>query len=313
MAMDINPEKQFYRIYENYERYFAIPIAMLAIALMVLGGSFLANGQVFEKGTDFSGGNEVLYTINDSTTIDEVEQAFVDYEQTDWQLQDVNVRTQTSNENKISVTTPPPIIESEDQAQNILTQQGIDAQVDQLLSRTGILGEAFLLQAQIAFVLAFTIMSLVIFTAFRDFIPAVAVVFAATGDILMAAAGMVVFGVPLTLGSVAALLMLIGYSVDTDIVMSLRVLKQRRGSVKEKLWSATKTGVTMSSGGIAGFSILYLVSIAIVGPTELSRISSVMVMGLVADIPLTYFGNGVILSKYVNGDFEDIGDKIPWI
>lgn len=311
--MDINPEKQFYRIYENYDRYFAIPVAMLAIALLVLGGSFLANGQVFEKGTDFSGGNEVLYTINDSSTISEVEQAFVDYEQTDWQLQDVNVRTQTSNEDKISVTTPPPIIESEEEAENILTQQGINAQVDQLLSRTGILGEAFLLQAQIAFVLAFTIMSLVIFTAFRDFIPAVAVVFAATGDILMAAAGMVVFGVPLTLGSVAALLMLIGYSVDTDIVMSLRVLKQRRGSVKEKLWSATKTGVTMSSGGIAGFSILYLVSIAIVGPTELSRISSVMVMGLVADIPLTYFGNGVILSKYVNGDFEDIGDKIPWI
>jgi len=107
--------------------------------------------------------------------------------------------------------------------------------------------------------------------------------------------------------------MLIGYSVDTDIVMSMRVLKQRRGSVEEKIWSAVKTGVTMSSGGIAGFSLLYLVSMAIVGPTELSRISAVMVMGLMADIPLTYFGNGVIISKYVNGEFDNLAGKIPWI
>ena len=313
MNADFDPQKYFSRIYEDYERYFTVPVAMILLAVAVLAGSYLMNGQVFEKGTDFEGGNQVVYNVANGTSEQQVRQAFIDYEGADWQQQDITVRTQVGSPGVISVNTPTPIIESNSEAEQILTQAGIDAEVDQLISLSGILGQEFLFQAQIAFILAFTIMSLVIFTAFRDFIPAVAVVFAATGDILIAAAGMTLFGIPLTLGSVAALLMLIGYSVDTDIVMSMRVLKQRRGSVKEKLWSATKTGITMSSGGIAGFSLLYLVSIAIVGPTELSRISAVMVIGLMADIPLTYLGNGVILSKYVNGDFEKYGDRIPWI
>ncbi|MFT4868556.1 MAG: preprotein translocase subunit SecF [Colwellia polaris] len=313
MNLDINPKDQFDRIYEDYDRYFAVPVALILLSLLVIGGSFLANGQVFEKGTDFTGGTEVLFTINDSSTPEQVEQAFVNAEGYDWQPNDVDVRVQSNADNQVAITLPPPNLESETQVKQILDQAGIQGQVQELIALSGLIGAEFLFQAQIAFVLAFMIMSLVIFTAFRDFIPAAAVVFAASGDILIAAAGMVAFNIPLTLGSVAALLMLIGYSVDTDIVMSLRVLKQRRGKVREKLWSATKTGITMSSGGIAGFTLLYLASMSIVGPTELSRISSVVVIGLMADIPLTYFGNGVILSKYVNGDFEDIGGKIPWI
>lgn len=311
--LDINPKEWFDRIYEDYDRYFAVPSALILIALLVLGGSFLANGQVFEKGTDFTGGTEVLFTINDTSTADQVKQAFINAEGYDWQPEDVDIRVQTNAENQVAITLPPPILESEEEAEQIISQAGIEGQVQELIALSGLIGDQFLFQAQIAFILAFMIMSLVIFTAFRDFIPATAVVFAASGDIIIASAGMVIFGVPLTLGSVAALLMLIGYSVDTDIVMSLRVLKQRRGSVKEKLWSATKTGITMSSGGIAGFTLLYLTSMAIVGPTELSRISSVMIMGLIADIPLTYFGNGVILTKYVNGELENIGGRIPWI
>jgi len=155
------------------------------------------------------------------------------------------------------------------------------------------------------------IMSLVIFYAFRDLTPSLAVVLAAAGDIIFAMAGMVVFGIPLTLGSLAALLMLIGYSVDTDIVLSTRVLKRKQDSLKNRIWSSVKTGVTMSSGGIAGFTLLYIISYLMVGSSELSNIAAVMVLGLVADMPLTWFGNAVILKKYVEEDW-DFGKVIPW-
>jgi preprotein translocase subunit SecF len=98
--------------------------------------------------------------------------------------------------------------------------------------------------------------------------------------------------------------MLIGYSVDTDIVLSSRVLKQKKGSIKDRIWSSTKTGVTMSAGGIVGFILLYSISMLTVGPSTLSEVSSVMVIGLLADIPFTWFGNAVILKKYVEGDIE---------
>ncbi|MFB6147458.1 MAG: protein translocase subunit SecF, partial [Candidatus Nanohaloarchaea archaeon] len=131
--------------------------------------------------------------------------------------------------------------------------------------------------------------------------------FAAAGDILFAAAGMVVLNIPLTLGSLAGLLMLIGYSVDTDILLSSRVLKKSRGSLKDRIWSSVKTGVTMSSGGIAGFTLLYIVSYVMVGPSELSHIAGVMVIGLLADMPFTWFGNAIILKKYVNDEIEMSG------
>ena len=122
-------------------------------------------------------------------------------------------------------------------------------------------------------------------------------------------------GVPLSLGSLAALLMLIGYSVDTDIVLSTRVLKMNRGTVKSRMWGSMKTGLTMSSGGIAGFTLLYLISTSIVGPSALSNIAAVMVIGLLADIPLTWMGNTVILKKYVEGDFKSMSNfrgALPW-
>ncbi|MFB6217397.1 MAG: protein translocase subunit SecF, partial [Candidatus Aenigmatarchaeota archaeon] len=145
---------------------------------------------------------------------------------------------------------------------------------------------------------------LVIFAAFRDAVPSMAVIAAAAGDIVFAMAGMVILGIPLTLGSLAALLMLIGYSVDTDILLSTRVLRRSRKSLKKRIWGSVKTGLTMSSGGIAGFTILFFVSRAIVGPSELSNIAAVMVLGLVADMPFTWFGNAIILKKYVNGEFN---------
>ena len=78
------------------------------------------------------------------------------------------------------------------------------------------------------------------------------------------------------------------------------------------MWESVKTGVTMSSGGIAAFTLLFIVSYMIVGPSELSNISAVMLFGLIADMPLTWLGNAVILKKYINGDFSSIEEVIKW-
>jgi preprotein translocase subunit SecF len=68
------------------------------------------------------------------------------------------------------------------------------------------------------------------------------------------------------------------------------------------MWESLKTGVTMSSGGIAGFTLLYIISVLIVGPSELSNIAAVMVIGLLADMPLTWLGNTAILKSYIEGE-----------
>jgi preprotein translocase subunit SecF len=299
--------KYFDRIYEDSEKYFLIPLGLIILGLGILSYNFAATGEFLDKGTDFAGGTEITYEVDGSFSSTEVEALFADAGRSG-----TNAMTQDTGERELLLVEVPPPDMDRDEALQIMEDSGYNATVEGFNSISASVSGTFFQQAIFAFILAFTTMSMVIFYAFKNFTPSVAVVFAAAGDIIIAAAGMTVLGVPLTLGSLAALLMLIGYSVDTDIVLSTRVLKMNRGSVKSRMWSSAKTGITMSAGGIAGFTLLYLVSTSIVGPSELSNIAAVMVVGLVADIPLTWLGNTAILKKYVEGDFEGLGEVIPW-
>lgn len=333
----MDPKKYFDKVYEDYEKYALIPVVLILVSVGFIGFQYastaqfpylqlnqtangtslsLSDGQVLEKGVVFEGGTQIRYSINEEFDTAQIEQIFASQGRSGTQA----LKEISGNETSLLVTVPPPELGGQEQAEQILNDNSIrnfNVQAQSFNAITPSVSQYFLQQAVVAFILAFTIMSLVIFIAFKDLVPSLAVIFAATADIVFSIAAMSMLGIPLTLGSLAALLMLIGYSVDTDIVLSSRVLKESRDSLKERIWSATKTGVTMSSGGIAGFSILYLVSIAIVGQSELSTISSVMVIGLLVDMPFTWFGNALILKKYVEGDLNEIysnlkGD-IPWI
>lgn len=301
--------KKYGRLYDDHEKYFVIPLVMVLLASGVLFYNYHTTGEFLEKGTDFAGGTEITFQVEGDFTSSEIEAVFDDA----GRQGTTALRQDTGERTLLLVQVPPPDMD-QNEAQEIMEDAGYDVEVEGFNSISAAVSEQFFQQAQIAFVLAFSIMSVVIFVAFKNFTPSIAVIFAAGGDILIAAAGMSIVGVPLTLGSLAALLMLIGYSVDTDIVLSTRVLKMNRGSNKSRMWSSMKTGLTMSSGGIAAFILLYLVSYSIVGPSELSNIAAVMVIGLLADIPLTWLGNTTILKKYVEGDFKKFeqGGLLPW-
>ena len=132
-------------------------------------------------------------------------------------------------------------------------------------------------------------MAIVIFIAFRTFVPATAVVLSAFADMVMTAAVMNIVGIQLTLGTVAALLMLIGYSVDSDILLTNRVLK-RQGKLNDKLTGAFHTGIIMTSTTLAAAAAMFIVSW--LGSVQiLWEISAVLLIGLVFDIMNTWLTN----------------------
>jgi preprotein translocase subunit SecF len=160
-------------------------------------------------------------------------------------------------------------------------------------------------QAIKAVIFSFIGMALVVFIIFRTFIPSLAIVLAAFCDIIIAAAFMNVAGIELSLGTVAALLMLIGYSVDSDILLTTRVLK-RRGEVEENITNAMGTGITMTTTTLAALIVMYLVTtysyLFIPSFSQinlLSDISIVLIFGLLADIINTWLTNVSILRWYV--------------
>ena len=95
---------------------------------------------------------------------------------------------------------------------------------------------------------------------------------------------------------IVAFLMLIGYSVDTDVLLTTRVLKRRfEGTIDKQTKSAIKTGLTMTLTTIVSLFVLYLFA----GGTKIGETAIVIIIGLIADMPFTWFQNVGILSRYI--------------
>jgi preprotein translocase subunit SecF len=146
-------------------------------------------------------------------------------------------------------------------------------------------------------IIAMILVIIVIFIFFREIVPSLGVIAAAIFDMLGALAGMALFGIALNLATIPALLMLIGYSVDTDIMLTTRILKQREGTAAERTHEAMKTGLTMTITTLVALSSMvalsYWFQLGVI-----FEISTVLFFGLLADLVSTWFMNAPLLLWY---------------
>jgi len=138
--------------------------------------------------------------------------------------------------------------------------------------------------------------SLLAFALFRTFVPSIAIVISAFSDIVIPVAIMSLVGIKLSLGTVAALLMLIGYSVDWDILLNNHVLR-RSGGLYESTYRAMRTGVTMAITSIAAMAVMAIAA-TLFGIDLMASIGIVLVLGLTADLMNTYMLNVTLLRWY---------------
>jgi preprotein translocase subunit SecF len=139
-------------------------------------------------------------------------------------------------------------------------------------------------------------MALVVFIIFRTPVPSGAVILCAFADVVMTLTVVDIMGMKLSSAGVIAFLMLIGYSVDTDILLTVRVLKKLEGSVNQRIYDAFKTGITMTLTAVAsvGISLIIIYNFS----DALRQIFSVIMIGLVFDIMNTWITNASIIKWY---------------
>ncbi|MDE4907503.1 protein translocase subunit SecF [Methanogenium marinum] len=265
----------------------ALPIALLIVSFLFLGFNTLTTGMPVDPGIDFAGG--VAVTI--PPTADS--QAVVEGYFSGYPLKSVGEGVNGGYYVVFEYMPDDEFLKLSE----VINEHYPDAKVDQI-------GETFgkTLQAQALWALLFSFigMAIVVFIVFRNFVPSIAVVLSAFSDIVITAALMDVVGITLTLGTTAALLMLIGYSVDSDILLTTRVLK-RKGKFSEKMQGAFRTGFTMTSTTISAVALMFIVSW--IGQIDVIRdISAVLLLGLFVDLMNTWMLNAGILTGYAGGD-----------
>jgi preprotein translocase subunit SecF len=278
----IDVERVPYEDYTN-RQLAAIPLAILGIALLIIFGTFLLTGSPVDLGLDFTGGTEVRVTAEGASQ-DDVEAAYAEVEPE-------SVRSVASADDGYIVTTQET---DTDKLRNIAEDSGYE--VDSIDSRSAAFGGDSQSEALLGVTLAFLGMSILVALMFRTFIPSLAVVVSAFSDIMIPVALMNILGIELTLGAVAALLMLIGYSVDSDILLNNHILR-RHGGFYESAFRAMRTGVSMTLTSIAAMSTMFVVAFFL-GIPLLDEVALILVFGLTADLMNTYMMNLSLLRWY---------------
>lgn len=273
---------------DSYKALIIIPVIITIIALGVIA----FNG--IEEGIELRGGSIAVLEMNEPISSTNLENQLKD----SLNSQGLSVRELDVVSNSGTDVTVQLGTEVNSTAfDNALEEKG---NISSYNAIGPVLSEEAMIQVYWAMGFAFIFMAITVFIIFREPIPSLGVILAAGSDIIIAIAGMSLFNILLSIASVGALLMLIGYSVDTDILLTTRILKRKEGTVVERAKEGMKTGMTMSIGAIVSMVVLYIVTIVMIPEAStLTDIAAVLIIGLVADILTTWVMNLGILRWYV--------------
>lgn len=281
----------FLHIYDvHYKKFLVFSLTLLLITIIINGVFFIQNSELFPRGVSLKGGVSLtVHKIVDSNEI----QSFV---QDSFPESDVRVTSMSSFGGQTGIIIEASDVTSDDLLSKIQEKIGFLQKDEYIIETTGsALGESFFKQAIIAVLVSFLFMAIVVYLYFKDIIPSSFVILAAFSDIMGPLAVINILNIKLSTAGVAAFLMLIGYSVDTDILLTTRVFRSRKGSVFDRTVDAMKTGVTMTLTSLSATFIAFLVT----NSSALKEIMMILSIGLVFDLIYTWFQNATILRWHV--------------
>ena len=278
---------------KSYKILLVIPIVLLFASLIYIGYFYNQNGDVIKRDSSLAGGTTI--TIQEDISSDELESLLKE------KINDVRVREIRSVGGDSNLAL---IIDSSVEPEILKTavEEVIGYKLDDSNSSTEFTGSSlsssFYKQLIIAIIISFILMSLVIFFLFKTFVPSMAVIFAAFADIVMSLAVVDYFGIELSAAGIAAFLMLIGYSVDTDILLTTRVLRKTEGSVNHRIYGAFKTGMFMNCTALIAVLPAFFIITGL--PDSFRQIFLILAIGLGADMINTWLTNASIIKWYAD-------------
>ena len=278
------------KIYEDdYRKLMFIPILMLIASLVIIGIQFNNTGNFMNFGVSITGGISVTVpSVEDFVPLDVEQKLLLQMEGAD-----VSVRRLVSPES-IGVTVEASGVDNELLLSSL---RGIFGEFqDYSLEETGsTLGEAFFRQSLFALLFAFVLMGTVVFLSFKSFVPSLAVVLSAFFDIIVTIAIVNLLGIRVSAAGLAAFLMLIGYSVDTDVLMASKMMHGKKSSILKNLYDAMGTGMMMALTTI----VALIVGITFSNSEVLSQIMTIVLIGLIVDLVSTWIQNAGMMRMYL--------------
>lgn len=277
----------------TYKFHIIIPAVLLIFSIVYLISFNAENGDIIYKDVSITGGTTIT-VLDEKTDIDKLRDSLK------VKFNDISIRKisefATGSQRGFILETKAEAEEIRKELENYLNYP-LTQDNSSIEFSGAALSSSFYQQLRLAIILAFLFMAIVVFLLFRTFIPSLAVILSAFADIIMTITVVDVLGMSLSIAGVIAFLMLIGYSVDTDILLTSRLLKRREGSLNERLLDAFKTGITMTLTSIAavGATLIIIYNMS----ETLRQIFTILLIGLGFDILNTWLTNAPLLKWYI--------------
>ncbi len=278
---------------KNYKKLMLIPILLLLISIGFLIFNYMQTGEFVEKDVSLKGGiTSTIYTEKE-VNINEIENLF----------EDASVRrlSDFATGRQIGIIVEVSNVDAATLKQTL--EEKLNMNLDEnnySVEETGSsLGSSFFNELIIAVLVAFIFMGIAVFIAFRTFIPSIAVIVAALMDIIITLAIIDILGMKISTAGIVAFLLIIGYSIDTDILLTTRTLKRKDGKLFERMYESMKTGLTMTFSTISALLIATLFTNSIV----LKEMFTIIIIALFVDIVSTYLTNTGILKLYLKNEY----------
>jgi len=153
---------------------------------------------------------------------------------------------------------------------------------------------SFSIGISLLILLAFAVVLITLYIKYS--MPSFAVMLCAFADIVMTLAVVDLLNMKISGAGIVAFLMLIGYSVDTDILLTTRVLTRKATSIDREIFGAFKTGMTMTLTAIVAIAV----ALFFVRPfgTALNQMFIILLIGLSLDIFNTWVTNTCLIKWF---------------
>jgi preprotein translocase subunit SecF len=159
------------------------------------------------------------------------------------------------------------------------------------------MGNYFLTINPIISAIIFATLAILLITIYiKNSVPAFAVMLSAFSNIIMTLAIVDLVGMKVSTAGIVAFLMLIGYSVDTDILLTTRLLKKHK-STNAALLGAFKTGTTMTITSIIAVAVALILVFSF--ESVLNQIFTILLIGLSFDLFNTWITNASIIKWHI--------------
>lgn len=279
---------RFYK--KNHKKILIVPILLLllsAFTILYLGNS---RGYIINKDVSLKGGISATIISSEQISLEEIEAHL----KAKFPESDISVR---SIANIASTFESGVIVEATD-INNKQLRPALEEKItidDYSVQELGpSLGQSFFKEMIRAIAFALLFMAIVVFITFRKLIPSVAVILSAILDLTATLAIIGLLDIRLSSAGIAAFLMVIGYSIDTDILLATRVLRRKLGTTYEKINNAFKTGMTMSLTTIAALTVAAVITNSHI----LRQMFMIIIIALIVDIISTWMMNAGLLAWY---------------